>query len=181
MTVAISLGLYLSERNIGPFKDAFVTFHENPQLITVAGSLSERYNQMKRSPWGGNTDLSACFNLILNKAVQGNVPASEMPTMFIIFSDMEFDAADSDWNHTAQEMIESKFAQAGYKTPKIVYWDLASRGDKNKPVKFDKGGSCLVSGFSPSLLKSMLGGEEITPISMMSKVIDSERYASVTV
>jgi hypothetical protein len=181
MTVAISLGLYLSERNIGPFKDAFVTFHENPQLITVAGSLSERYNQMKRSPWGGNTDLSACFNLILNKAVQGNVPASEMPTMFIIFSDMEFDAADSDWNHTAQEMIESKFAQAGYKTPKIVYWDLASRGDKNKPVKFDKGGSCLVSGFSPSLLKSMLGGEDITPISMMSKVIDSERYACVTV
>ena len=181
MTVAISLGLYLSERNIGPFKDAFVTFSESPQLITVNGSLSERYNQMKRSPWGGSTNLGACFNLILNKAVQGKVPASEMPTMFIIFSDMEFNQADSHWNHTAQEMIESKFAKAGYEMPKIVYWNLASRGDKNKPVKFDKNGTCLVSGFSPSLLKSMLGGEEITPLSMMSKVIDSERYACVTV
>lgn len=181
MMVAISLGLYLSERNDGPFKDAFVTFHESPSLITVKGSLSERYSQMKSSPWGGSTDLGASFNLILNKAVQGKVPASEMPTMFIIFSDMEFNQADSDWNHTAQEMIESKFAKAGYEMPKIVYWNLASRGDKNKPVKFDKNGTALVSGFSPSLLKSMLGGEDVTPMSMMSKVIDSERYASVTV
>jgi hypothetical protein len=65
--------------------------------------------------------------------------------------------------------------------PKIVYWNLSSRGDKNKPVQFDKNGTALVSGFSPSLLKSILGGEEITPLSMMSKVIDSERYACVTV
>lgn len=181
MTVAISLGLYLSERNVGAFKDAFVTFSTRPQLLVLKGSLYERYTQMKDSEWGGSTDLGRCFNLILNKAVENNVPESEMPTMFIIFSDMEFNEADSGWNHTAQQMIESKFAKAGYTMPKIIYWNLASRGDKNKPVSFDKDGTGLVSGFSPSLLKSILGGEEITPFSMMSKVIDSERYDCVTV
>jgi hypothetical protein len=39
----------------------------------------------------------------------------------------------------------------------------------------------LVSGFSPSLLTSLLSGKDMTPMSMMLTVIDSERYASVTV
>ncbi len=181
MDVAISLGLYLCERNVGPYKDAFVTFHTSPQLITVKGSLSERYNQMLHSPWGGSTNLEASFRLILDKAVKGRVPASEMPTMFIIFSDMEFNRADRDWNHTAQQMIEKQFASAGYEMPKIVYWNLQSRGDKNKPVHFDKNGTALVSGFSPSLLTSLLAGKDITPLSMMNTVINSERYASVTI
>lgn len=180
MDIAISLGLYISERNIEPFKDAFITFHESPQLLVVNGSLSERYNQMKRSPWGGSTNLERAFSLILNKAVAGAVPQSEMPTMMLILSDMEFNQA-SHWNDTAQDMIERKFKAAGYEMPKIVYWNLASRGDSNKPVHFDKKGTALVSGFSPSLLTNLLAGKELSPYAMMMTVIDSERYASVTV
>lgn len=181
MDIAISLGLYISERNVGPFKDAFVSFHSNPQLITVNGKLSERYSQMARSPWGGSTNVEAAFTLILNKAVAANVSSEDMPTMMIILSDMEFNQADGRWNDTAQQMIERKFAAAGYTTPKIVYWNLASRGDKNKPVHFDKNGTALVSGFSPSLLTGLLGGKDVSPIAMMNTVINSERYASVTV
>jgi hypothetical protein len=42
MDVAISLGLYISERNEGPFKDAFITFSSNPQLQVLSGSLKDR-------------------------------------------------------------------------------------------------------------------------------------------
>lgn len=181
LDVAISMGLYISERNEGPFKDAFITFDDRPQLITVAGTLSERYTQMARSPWGGSTNLASSFDLILNKAKASRVPASEMPTMMIIFSDMEFNRTDRSWNESAQQMIERKFAEAGYTMPKIVYWNLASRGDKNKPVHFDKAGTALVSGFSPSLLTSLLSGKDTSPVAMMNAVIDSERYASVTI
>lgn len=181
MDVAISLGLYICERNVGPFKDAFITFDANPQLLVVKGSLNERYQQMLRSPWGGNTNLGRAFNLILNKAIAGNVPQSEMPTMMVIFSDMEFDRADSSWNHSAQQMIENKFSSAGYTVPKIVYWNLASRGDKNKPVHFDKNGTALVSGFSPALLTNLLSGKDTSPYTMMMSVIDSERYSNVTI
>jgi hypothetical protein len=65
--------------------------------------------------------------------------------------------------------------------PKVVYWNIQSRGDNNKPVQFDKNGTALVSGFSPSLLTSLLAGKEMTPYSMMMSVIGSERYACVTV
>ena len=136
---------------------------------------------MKSSPWGGSTNLASAFNLILDKAVKGGVPQEEMPTAMIIFSDMEFNVSDRRWNETAQQMIEGKFADAGYKMPKIIYWNLASRGDKNKPVHFDKKGTALVSGFSPSILKSVLSGKSVTPYDMMMEVIDSERYSVVTV
>lgn len=188
MDVAISLGLYISERNVGPFKDAFITFHESPSLEVVKGSLSERYRQMKDSKWGGSTNLESAFKLILNKAVASKVAPEEMPTMMLILSDMEFNYAtggnwsrSSSWNPTAQQMIEKMYSDAGYEMPKIVYWNIQSRGDDNKPVQFDKNGTALVSGFSPALLTNLLAGKEMTPLAMMMSVIDSERYASVTV
>jgi hypothetical protein len=46
--VAMSLGMYISERNEGAFKDAFIT-NNNPALQVISGSLSERYNQLQHS------------------------------------------------------------------------------------------------------------------------------------
>ena len=182
MDVAISLGLYISERNVGPFQDAFVTFSSRPSLQILKGSLSERYNQLRRAEWAMSTNIEAVFNLILDKAKASKVSQEEMPTMILILSDMEFNyAGGGSWNPTAQQMIETKYTQAGYAMPKVVYWNIQSRGDNNKPVQFDKNGTALVSGFSPSLLTSLLAGKEMTPYSMMMSVIGSERYASVTV
>jgi hypothetical protein len=183
MDVAISLGLYISERNVGPFKDAFVTFSESPKLQILKGNLSERYQQLSYADWDMSTNLEAAFKEILDKAVKSNVPQAEMPTMILILSDMEFNSAvrSRSWNPTAQQMIESMYTEAGYKIPKLVYWNIQSRGDNNKPVHFDTNGTCLVSGFSPALLTNLLAGKDMTPITMMMSVINSERYSSVTV
>lgn len=188
MDVSISLGLYISERNEGPFKDAFVTFSDKPKLQYLSGSLSERYNQLARANWAMSTNLEAVFSLILDKAKASNVDEKEMPSMVLILSDMQFNAATnvrgygintSYWNPTAQEMIEQMYTEAGYKVPKVVYWNLnASNGDV--PVQFDKQGTVLVSGFSPSLLKDLLKGKDLTPISMMYDVVNSDRYAAIT-
>lgn len=187
MDVAISLGLYISERNVGPFQDAFVTFSESPTLQILKGSLNERYNQLARAEWAMSTNLEVVFKLVLSKAKASNVSEDEMPTMILILSDMEFNLATnsyrskSDWNPTAQEMIRTMYEDAGYNMPNIVYWNIQSRGDNNKPVHFDTNGTALVSGFSPALLTNLLGGKDMTPISMMMSVIDSERYSVVTV
>jgi hypothetical protein len=181
LDIAVSLGLYISERNIGPFKDSFITFSETPELLTVNGSLSDRYEQMSESKWGGSTDLSSAFKLILNKAVQYNVPQSEMPTVMIIFSDMEFNQSDDSWDESAHEMVERLFNESGYVLPKIVYWNLSVRNNKNVPVKFDKSGTVLVSGFSPSLLTAILSGKDMTPYRMMMDVIDTERYSNIKI
>ena len=182
MDVAISLGLYISERNVGAFKDAFVTFSSNPTLQVLNGSLSERYNQLQRAQWDMSTNVEAVFRLILSKAKASNISEDEMPTMILILSDMEFDrGTQGNWNKTAQESFERMYAEAGYRMPKVVYWNIQSRGDNNKPVQFDKNGTALVSGFSPALLTNLLAGKDMTPMSMMMDVIGSERYASVTI
>lgn len=60
MDVAIALGMYIAERNEGEFQDAFITFHERPQLIKMPkGSLLERYRKVKNANWGYNTNLEA--------------------------------------------------------------------------------------------------------------------------
>lgn len=179
MDVAISLGLYISERNVGPFKDAFITFTSSPKLQYLKGSLSDRYNQIQ-GPVGYDTNVELAFRMVLSKAVEFKVSQEEMPTMILMLSDMEFNSS-SVRGFTAQEMVEDLYVKAGYVMPKLVYWNIQSRSDNNKPVQFDKSGTALVSGFSPSLLTNLLAGKEMTPISMMNSVIESERYSKVTI
>lgn len=189
MDVSVSLGLYISERNVGPFKDAFITFSSQPKLQVLSGTLSERYAQLVTSEWAMSTNLKSVFNLILSQGVKHNVPESEMPTSIIILSDMEFDSATNSrgwgepndtWNPTAQQMIEDMYSAAGYKMPKIIYWNLNAR-NSNFPVRFDKEGTALVSGFSPSLLTNLLSGKDFTPESMMFDVVNSVRYEPITI
>lgn len=190
MDVAVSLGLYISERNEGPFKDAFLTFSGNPTLQILSGSLKDRYAQLKRADWAMNTNIEAAFKQVLDQAVKHNVSQDQMPDKILILSDMQFDEATStrsywgrnnnvaEWNPTAQQMIEKMYAAAGYKMPKIVYWNLQSRhGDV--PVSFDKQGTALISGFSPAIMTSLLGADDFTPVAIMDKTIMSDRYASI--
>jgi hypothetical protein len=189
MDVAISLGLYISERNVGPFKDAFITFSSKPQLQVLSGSLKDRYTQMSNSDWGMSTDLEATFKLILDQATKHKLSQDKMPNKILILSDMEFNAAvysggystrlkGGTWNPTAQQMIEQMYADAGYKVPQIVYWNIQSRNG-GVPVAFDTQGTALVSGFSPAIMTSLLGGDIESPQQIMDKTILSERYAPV--
>lgn len=183
MDVAISLGLYTSERMGGVFKDQFVTFSGSPELLKLTGNLSQRFDQMARSNWAMNTDIQAVFKLILGAAKKHSVSQKEMPTKILILSDMEFDACvtagksgyRAGVSASAMEMIESEFEAAGYKMPQIVFWNIVGRAG-NSPVTYNKAGAALVSGFSPSIVKSVLGGEEMTPISIMLKTVMVEKY-----
>lgn len=190
MDVAISLGLYISERNVGEFQDAFITFSSNPKLQILKGNLRERYSQLSSSDWGMNTNIEKVFSLILDQANKNSVPQEQMPTKILILSDMEFDAATSssgwgvekspEWNPTAQQMIENMYSESGYKMPQIIYWNIQSRSN-NLPVRFDQGGTALISGFSPSILKSILKGDIVSPQKIMDETIMSERYKNITI
>jgi hypothetical protein len=191
MDVAISLGIYISERNEGTFKDSFLTFSSTPSLQYLTGdSLKGKLQQLRSAEWCMSTNLTATFDLLLNQAVTHNIPLEEMPTKILILSDMEFDAAieknrwgksDNEWNPTAMEMVKTKYEESGYEMPAIVFWNLNSRGNDNFPVKQDEMNTALISGFSPSILKSVLNGENLTPYSVMMKTVDSTRYENITV
>jgi hypothetical protein len=175
LDVAVSLGLYLADKNVGKFKDTFLTFSSNPQLVTLRGNVVEKAAQMVKSEWQMGTNLHAAFNKILDVAVKNGVPQSEMPEMLLILSDMQFNCC-SNYDDTAIQMIERKYAEAGYTVPQVVFWNL--NASDNVPVKADKSGAALVSGFSPSIVKALLAADmqEFTPTGIMMKAIMNPRY-----
>ena len=175
MDVSISLGLYLADKNKGVFKDTFLTFSDKPQLVTLKGNIVDKVAQMSKSDWDMSTNLHAAMDKILSVAVKGSVPASDMPAMLLILSDMQFNQC-ARYDDTAMQMIERKFTDAGYTVPQIVFWNLNS--SDNVPVKADKSGAALVSGFSPSIMTSLLAAdlEQFTPEGIMLKTVMSDRY-----
>jgi hypothetical protein len=173
MDVAVALGLYCSERSVGHFKDTFMTFSSNPELQVLSGELHQRITQLKSSNWGYNTDLSKVFDVILKAGIDHNVPQNEMPDVVLIPSDMQFDEACTRSNFLPQ--LELKYAKAGYEIPKLVFWQVNAR-EGGIPVTVDDVGTAIVSGFSPSILKSVLSGE-IDPEQVMLRTLNVDRYS----
>ena len=174
LEVAISLGLYLSERNKSIFKDMFVTFSGDPQFQYVKGNLQDRMKQMSTSKWGMSTNIQAVFDKLLTLAVKNNVKQEDMPTHMIIVSDMQFDHCCH--NNNNQKQIMRQFEKAGYKAPILVFWNVNDNG--NKPVTEQRENTVLVSGFSPSIMKTLLKAdvESITPVAQMMETLMQERY-----
>jgi hypothetical protein len=196
MDVAISLGLYLSERNNGIYKDTFITFSSVPEMVTLRGDLKQRYHQLARANWSMNTNIKAVFEEVLAAAVKHKISETQMPTKLLILSDMEFDScativrsskhdahywsstvptADSHELTSTMGMIREQYAAAGYKMPQIVFWNLNARPG-NVPVKYNEAGAALVSGFSPAIMTSLLGGDDLTPVSIMLRTVMNQRY-----
>jgi hypothetical protein len=175
LDVALSLGIYLADKNVGKFKDTFLTFSTTPELITLKGNVVQKYDQMSRSEWQMSTDLNAAFEKILDVAVKGNVPVEEMPQILLILSDMQFDACVKH-DDSAIQMIYRKYEEAGYTVPQVVFWNLNSHD--NVPVKYNAKGAALVSGFSPSIMTSILAAdmEDFTPHAIMLQTIMNPRY-----
>ena len=106
-----------------------------------------------------------------------NVPVEEMPTCILIMSDMEFNEA-TDRHDTAFDMIRRKYTESGYELPKIVFWNLCSRHD-NFPVTANDQGVALISGFSPSILKTVLSGNGMNPVQIMLDTLNQPRYEAI--
>jgi hypothetical protein len=187
MDVAVSLGIYISERNQGVFKDMFVTFSNNPSVQKLVGTLKERVSQLTCSDWGMSTDLEATFNMLLQQAIKHNVLQEDLPTKILIISDMEFNQATGEywsdtsrWTPTAMEMIRQKYQEHGYEVPSIIFWNINSSGS-NFPTRFNETGTALISGFSPSIMTTLISGGDISPIAILEKTVNSERYEPITV
>jgi hypothetical protein len=173
--VCIALGIYLSEKNNGPFKDAFITFSTNPQLQVLRGdTLLAKIRQLHVADWGGSTDISKVFTLILRTAIVNNLTQKQMPSNILIMSDMQFNTCSDNSNSSAFAIIKREYETAGYNVPKLVFWNLNASG--SFPVSFNQDGVALVSGFSPSIMTQLLKGENLSPEGLMLKTVMSDRY-----
>lgn len=177
MDVAVSLGLYIATKQTGSFGGVYLTFTDRPKLTVVDESKNikdlnkfVRYNDV-----GYSTNIEAAFKEILRVAQANSVSQEDMPKYLLVFSDMQFNGSMFGYTGTAFNMVKTMFERAGYELPKLVWWNIADRGG-NIPVKYDTQGNALVSGFSPSLVKSILSAKQFTPEGVMLETLLQERY-----
>jgi hypothetical protein len=115
---------------------------------------------------------------VLDSAVREELPESDMPTKLLIISDMEFDEADHNGAGTNLDYIRRKYSDAGYTMPEIIFWNVNGRVGNVPASKADKKVG-LVSGFSPSILTSILQGQVETPEELMLRTVNAERYNEI--
>ena len=179
--VAISLGLYCAQKAQGPFHNHYISFASRPQMIdTTAPDFCQAVYNIYRTNLVDNTNLEAAFGLLLNTAITHHTPQSELPETLIVISDMEIDEARYGWGRTLEtpeatmETIKRSWATAGYKCPKLVYWNVNARNntilDKSADVSY-------VSGCSPVIFEQIMKGK--TGYDLMMDKLNDERYSCI--
>jgi len=170
MLISLSLGLYLAERNSSAYKNLFITFSEIPRLNNISGNtLSEKISNLSMSEWGYNTNFELAYELILKYAIDNKLSDKELPSMLIVLSDMEFDQASNFDFHLTN--IKNRFSSYDYTIPELVFWNLKPRSNSGSPATVSEKGVSLVSGFSPSLMKSLLNCEDMNPMSILLNTV----------
>ena len=179
ISVSLSLGIYFAERNKGEFHNHFITFSMTPQLVEIKGAnIYEKVRYCASFNEAANTNIQAVFELILSTAMKHKVPQSELPSTIYIISDMEFDYCTANSDITNFDYAKKIFAEHGYTLPNVVFWNVDSRNTQ-QPVTMNEQGVALVSGASPRVF-AMIKSGNLSPMSFMLDVLNSERYRNIT-
>ena len=187
LDVANALAVYFSERCTGQFKDCYISFSQNPQLVDLSKGktlhdkieIALHYNEV------ANTDLEAVFELILLTAVKNHMTQADLPANLLILSDMEFDPATrrhvaNTWIAPDEKLFDTfarRYSQYGYRLPRLIFWHICGR-TVTIPVKENALGVALVSGFSPMIAKMVLTGET-DPYKILTEQLALPRYDAV--
>lgn len=180
ITVAVALGIYFAQNNVGQFKNKFFTFSGNPSLIEIKGdSLGQMYGQICRAEWGNSTDLEAVFDKILEMGIRYHIAPEDMPESICVISDMQInDYGYHNGGLTFTDVMKIRYEQAGYKLPHVIYWNVNASNPTFHAAKSDNGVS-LVSGYSPNIMKQVMDNIGKTPMDLMNDILTSDRYKNI--
>lgn len=197
LDVANALAIYFAEHSSGQFKDKYITFSERPQFVDFSHckSLHAKLQTARAHNEVANTNIEAVFDMILTAAINNHMSQEDLPANILIISDMEFDACATTttsryrdaWGYLRAQkvaptqrlfdVIAQRYADAGYKMPRLVFWNVASRTGAI-PVKENDLGVALVSGFSVNVTKMVMSGKT-DPFECLLETLNSDRYAPI--
>lgn len=188
LDVATALAVYMADHNTGVWKDKFITFSANPQMIDLSNceTLHDKLVQTYSHDDCENTDIEKVMILVLNTAKRNHLSQEEMPERIVICSDMQFDSCCVVYDNAARygyhradetlfETIAKRFNDAGYLMPKICFWNLSGQVNNTIPMKQNELGVVLASGFSVQLMNMFMSGET-DPYKVLLETINNKRY-----
>lgn len=178
---ALGLGIYLAERNKGAFHDKMITFSSHPSYIDFSGAETVA-DKIKRIPSiVDNTNLEAVFDLILDTAVEHNVPQEDMPATIIVFSDMQIDncVSTKQLESNFTKSMRAKFQERGYDLPTIIFWNLDARSDAT--LASVKDNVQFFSGNTPAVFGQVVNAIGRTAFEAVIDTLNNSRYDCVVI
>jgi len=171
--ISQGLALYCSAKmpKNGPFYKKFIAFCSESRFKDWEGmTFSEAVRNRKIFDRAvGRTQIDSALMLILKTAKTFGIPDEYMPTTLMIVSDMQFHNG-AGGNGSEVENCLLSYDEAGYRRPKVVYWN--TDGYAGAPGTIKSKDTALVSGFSTGILKALLSGEEFTPKAVMLRALE---------
>jgi len=171
MDVSLALGMYCSDRlgEDNPFYRKLIPFSSTSKLESWADK--DVIDAVYSIPDGymGSTNLKGALDNLLQSAVMWNVKKDDMVTHVLILSDMQWDIGTKNADEGVVENCMQGWEAAGYDRPTIVYWNLHSYD--NQPATKHERDVAMVSGFSPSILKTVLSARDVDPVQIMMEVV----------
>ena len=177
--MAVSLGMYLAERNKGAFRNHFITFSHTPKLVEIKGTdLVEKVKYCTSYNEVADTNIQKVFELVLEAAARNHLSQSELPETLYIITNMEFYCCTRGVDITNFEYARELYGRYGYKLPQLVFWNVQSRNEQ-QPVSMNEQNVVLLSGCTSRLFSMTVSGD-LDPYRYMLQVLNSERYAAIS-
>lgn len=174
--VADSLAIYGAERQTGVFKDKFITFSNEPDLVDLSyvKTFSQKLQALRKySDIAMGTDIEKTYDLIFEASLKAD-PKDYLKYIFVI-SDMEFNMSYKEPQKSTFENIKNKFQNAGIPLPKFIYWNLNSRRTLFPTPSIED--AIFVSGFSSQMFKEFIFENKMTTATeFMISVLDKYNY-----
>lgn len=142
---SVGLATYFAQRNEGAYKGLVLNFAEKPTFCDINGKTTSEAFEMIASGNGYSTNLNLAFKVVWELAKETN----EVPKALVVISDMEIDS----WSDTQIGGIVNKwnkeFLLIGLQMPKLILWNVESRGKRFLATQNDNVAFVSGSGVGP--------------------------------
>jgi hypothetical protein len=171
MATSVSLSIYFAERNTGAYKNLMMTFSQNPDFIELNphDSVAARVKRVTQNA-ALNTNLDRAFAKIYEIARENN----EAPDALVVISDGEIDS----YTRTANSIVakwRNEYAKIGLVAPKLIMWNVASRGSRYLAKKDDVG-IAYISGPSASTFKELTTLIAMDAVTAMKMILSKPQF-----
>ena len=173
LATSIGLATYFAQRNKGAYHGMYITFTKEPHVIKISDewSLEETLTYVANTDMGYNTNLDGAFKAIYDIAAE----VHEVPKALVVISDMEIDSwYGGNFCDSIVSKWKKEYAKIGLEAPKLILWNVESRGDRSIAQQTDNVGYC--SGFGVGPFKNLTELITMSAWDSMVKILTQPQF-----
>jgi hypothetical protein len=172
LDVADAFTIYLSAYNSEEYKNKFITFSREAELIDISeqDTLRDKLLRIRQEDSYENTNVENVLSLVLRAMKESGKSVDRI----LFISDMEIDRQSENPDKVVFEVWQDKYKEEGFTMPKLVFWNVASRTN-TIPVRQNESGIILVSGFSKNIV-DMVMSPKLDPYQILLDKLMDKRY-----